>query len=110
MKASDLQNFTPWTAVWSGNSVWKCQYTCRIVFDASQQTPSETSLNDTLAKRKSNIDKRLQIVIHSAKKRNGFHTDINLQHNSVKPGRLVFPALSLAERFRQKQNTWKKDQ
>ena len=74
LRASDVQNFTPWRAVWNGNSVSK---PCRIVFDASQQTPSGTSLNYILAKGgKHNMSKLVEIVIRWSKHRIGFHTDI----------------------------------
>ena len=43
LKAGGVQNFIPWRAVWNGNSVSTLYY---IVFDASQETPSGTSLND----------------------------------------------------------------
>ena len=105
LKASDVQNFIPWRAVWNGNSV---STPCRIIFDASQQTPSGTSLNDILAKVKNNMNKLVEIMIRWSKHRIGFHTDIKfskVQHSSVKVRRLVSAALSLAERFRQKQNT-----
>ena len=37
---------------------------CGPVFDASQPTASGTSLNDILAKRKNNMNKLIEIVIH----------------------------------------------
>ena len=43
LKAGGVQNFIPWRAVWNGNSVSTLYY---IVFDASQETPSGTSLNN----------------------------------------------------------------
>ena len=80
LKASDVQNFIPWRAVWNGNSV---STPCRIVFDASQQTPSGTSLNDILAKGKNNMNKLVEIVIRWSKHRIGFHTDIKKMYNTV---------------------------
>ena len=91
LKASDVQNFIAWRAVWNGNSV---STPCRIAFDASQQTPSGTNLNDILAKGKNNMNKLVEIVIRWSKHRIGFRTDIKRS-----------AALYLAERFRQKQNT-----
>ena len=49
LKASDVQNFIPWRAVWNGNSV---STPCRINFDASQQTPTGTSLKYILPREK----------------------------------------------------------
>ena len=80
LKASDVQNFIPWTAVWNGNSV---STPCRIVFDASQQTPSGTSLNNILAKGKNNMNKLVEIVIRWSKHKTGFHTDIKKMYNTV---------------------------
>ena len=80
LKASDVQNFIPWRAVWNGNSV---STPCRIVFDASQQTPSGRSLNDILAKGKNNMNKLVEIVIRWSKHRIGFHTDIKKMYNKV---------------------------
>ena len=47
-----------------------------VVFDASQQTPSGTSLNDILTKGKNNINKVVETVIRWSKHRIGFHTDM----------------------------------
>ena len=80
LKASDVQNFIPWRTVWNGNSV--CTPCC-IVFDASQQTPSGTSLNDILAKGKNNMNKLVEIVICWSKHRTGFRTNIKKMYNIV---------------------------
>ena len=80
LKASDVQNFIPRRAVWNGNSV---SAPCHIIFDASKQTPSGTSLNDILAKGKNNMNKLVVIVIRWSKHRIGFHTDINKMYNTV---------------------------
>ena len=80
LKASDVQNFIPWRAVWNGNSV---STPCHIIFDASQQTASGTSLNDILAKGKNNTNKLVEIVIRWSKHRIGFHTDIKKMYNTV---------------------------
>ena len=80
LKASDVQNFIPWRAVWNGNSV---STPCHIIFDASQQTASGTSLNDILANGKNNMNKLVEIVIRWSKHRIGFHTDIKKMYNTV---------------------------
>ena len=60
LRNHEIQNFIPWRAVWNGNSV---STPCRVVYDASQPTPSGESLNDILAKGKNNMNKLAEIVI-----------------------------------------------
>ena len=75
----DVQNFIPWRAVWNGNSI---STTYCIVFDASQQTTSETSVNDVLSMGKNNM-RLVKIVICWSKRRIGFHTDIKKMYNTL---------------------------
>ena len=49
LRTNKIQNYILWTAVSNGNSV---STPCRVVYDASQPTPSGISLNDILAKGK----------------------------------------------------------
>ena len=56
---------------------------CHIIFNASQQTPSGTSLNDILAKGKNNMNKLVEIAICWSKDRTGFHPDIKKMNNTV---------------------------
>ena len=60
LRTNKIQNYIPWRAVWNGNSV---STPCRVVYDASQPTPSGISLNDILAKGKNNMNKLVEIVI-----------------------------------------------
>jgi len=55
LRNSSIQNFIPWRAVWKPSSI---STPCRIVFDASQPTPSGYSLNDILAKGTNNLNTR----------------------------------------------------
>ena len=80
LRNHEIQNFIPWRAVWNGNSV---STPCRVVYDASQPTPSGVSLNDILAKGKKNMNKLVEIVIRWSKHKVGFHTDIKKMYNTV---------------------------
>ena len=81
LRTNEIQNYIPWRAVWNGNSV---STPCRIVYDASQPTPSGISLNDILAKGKNNMNKLVEIVIRWSKHKVGFHTDVKKMYNTVK--------------------------
>ena len=78
LKPSDVQKSIPGRAVWNGNSVSKLYY---IVYNASQQTPSETSLNYILAKGNNDMNKLVEIVTRWSKYRIGFHTDIKKMYS-----------------------------
>ena len=80
MLRSKIQKFTPWRAVWNGNSI---STPCRLVFDASQPTASGWSY-DILAKVKKNMNKLVEIVILWSMHKIGHHTDIKKMYNSVK--------------------------
>ena len=80
LRNHEIQNFIPWRAVWNGNSV---STPCRVVYDASQPTPSGVSLNDILAKGKNNMHKLVEIVIRWSKHKVGFHTNIKKMYNTV---------------------------
>ena len=80
LKASDIQNFIPWRAVSNGNSV---SAQCRIIFNASQQTHSGTSLNDILAKGNNNMNRLVKVVIRWPKHRTRFHTNMKKICNLV---------------------------
>ena len=70
---SKICNFIPWRAVWKVNSL---STPCRIVFDASQATPSGSSLNDIVAKGKNNMNKLLEIVLRWSCHKVTYHTDV----------------------------------
>ena len=65
--------------MWNGNFI---STPCRLVFDASQPTASEWSLN-ILANGKNNMNKLVEIVICWSIHNIGFHTDIKKMYNSV---------------------------
>ena len=73
LRANKIQNYISWRAVWNGNSV---STPCRVIYDASQPTPSGISLNDILAKGKNNMNKLVEIAIRWSKHKVGFHTDV----------------------------------
>ena len=75
-----VQNFIPWRAVWNGSSV---STQCHLVFDTSHPTASGTSLNGILAKRKNDMKKLVEIVIHWSTHKTGFHTDLKKIYNTV---------------------------
>ena len=81
LQTNPTQHFIAWRAVWKGNSV---STPCRIVFDASQTTPSGFSLNDLLAKGRNNLNKLQEIFIRWSIHRIGIHTDIRKMYNTVK--------------------------
>ena len=76
-----LQYFIPWRAVWNPNSM---STPCRLVFDASQVTPSGFSLNSILAKGRNNMNKLVEILIRWFIHRFAFHTDIRKMYNTVR--------------------------
>ena len=76
-----LQYFIPWRAVWNPNSM---STPCRLVFDASQVSPSGYSLNSILAKGRNNMNKLVEILIRWFIHRFAFHTDIRKMYNSVR--------------------------
>ena len=78
---SSKKHFIPWRAVWNGNSV---STPCRLVFDASQKTNSEYSLNSLLAKGRNNMNKLLEVVIRWMIHKYAFHTDIQKMYSSIK--------------------------
>ena len=81
LQENPIQYHIPWRAVWKGNSL---STPCRIVFDASQATPSGFSLNDILAKGRNNMNKLIEIVIRWMTHKIAFHTDVQKMYNSVK--------------------------
>ena len=78
---SGLQYFIPWRAVWNPNSM---STPCRLVFDASQVSPSGFSLNSILAKGRNNMNKLVEILIRWFIHRFAFHTDIRKMYNTVR--------------------------
>ena len=80
LRSNKVQISIPWRAVWNENSV---STPCRVVFDASQPTASEWSLNDILARGKDNINNAVEILIRWSVRRVEFHTDKKKIHNSV---------------------------
>ncbi|XP_066918232.1 uncharacterized protein [Clytia hemisphaerica] len=70
----------PWRAVWKGNSI---STPCRVVFDASQATPSGHSLNDLLAKGRNKLNKLQEILIRWSLHRIALHTDISKMYNTI---------------------------
>ncbi|XP_066911762.1 uncharacterized protein [Clytia hemisphaerica] len=70
----------PWRAVWKGNSI---STPCRVVFDASQATPSGHSLNDLLAKGRNELNKLQEILIRWSLHRIALHTDISKMYNTI---------------------------
>ena len=80
LQDSPIQNYIPWRAVWKGNSV---STPCRVVFDASQATPSGYSLNDILAKGRNELNKLQEILIRWSMHRVALHTDISKMYNTV---------------------------
>ena len=80
LRSNKVQISIPWRAVWNKNSV---STPCRVVFDASQPTASEWSLNDILARGKDNINNAVEILIRWSVRRVEFHTDKKKIHNSV---------------------------
>ena len=81
ISGSSIKHFIPWRAVWNGNSV---STPCRLVFDASQKTNNEYSLNSLLAKGRKNMNKLVEIVIRWMINKHAFHTDIQKMYNSIK--------------------------
>lgn len=81
LKEHPVQNFIPWRSVWNTNSMTT---PCRIVFDASQPTPSSYSLNDIVAKGRNNMNNLIEIVIRWRSYKHAFHSDIQKMYNSVK--------------------------
>ena len=78
---SAVQYYIPWKAVFNPESV---STPCRLVFDASQVTPSGYSLNSIVAKGRNNMNKLVVILIRWFFHRCVFHTDIRKMYNSVR--------------------------
>ena len=77
---SVVQYYIPWKAVFNPESI---STPCRLVFDASQVTPSGYSLNSIVAKGRNNMNKLVVILIRWFFHRCVFHTDIRKMYNSV---------------------------
>ena len=81
LRQHPIQNYIPWRAVWKSTSI---STPCRIVFDASQISPSGYSLNDILAKGRNNLNKLQEVLIRWTAHRIGIHTDIRKMYNTIK--------------------------
>ena len=80
LRQSPIQNYIPWSSVWKDNSI---STPCRIVFNASMPTNSQTSLNDILAKGRNNMNKLVEVFIRWRSHPFAFHTDIQKMYNAV---------------------------
>ena len=78
---SKIKYVIPWRAVWKGNSI---STPCRIVFDASQPTPSGYSLNDILAKGRNNLNKLQEVLVRWSVHSVAIHTDVRKMYNTIK--------------------------
>jgi hypothetical protein len=78
---SRIKHFIPWRAVWNNNSI---STPCRLVFDASQRTNSQYSLNSLLAKGRNNMNKLVEIAIRWMIHKCAFHTDIQKMYNTIR--------------------------
>ena len=78
---SPIKHFIPWRAVWNSNSL---STPCRLVFDASQKTNNEYSLNSLLAKGRNDMNKLVEIAIRWMIHKCAFHTDIQKMYNAIK--------------------------
>ena len=81
LKENPVQNFIPWSSVWKENSL---STPCRIVFNASLPTETQSSLNDILAKGTNNMNVLVEIFLRWRSHKYAFHTDIQKMYNSVK--------------------------
>ena len=81
LKESPVQNFIPWSSVWKENSL---STPCRIVFNASLPTETQTSLNDILAKGTNNMNVLVEIFLRWRSHRFAIHTDVQKMYNSVR--------------------------
>ena len=75
-----IQSFIAWRAMWKPSSV---STPCRIVFDASQPTPSGYCLNDLLAKGRNNLNRLQDIFIRWSIHRIAIHTDGRKMYNTI---------------------------
>ena len=75
-----VKYFIPWRATWNENSL---STPCRLVFDASQSTIGNHSLNSLLAKGVNGMNNLVQILIRWTCKPFVFHTDIQKMYNAV---------------------------
>ena len=78
---SPIQNFIPWHAVYSQNSVTT---PCRVVFNGSFATASSCSLNDILAKGYNTLNSLVEIFIRWLFDLYAYHCDVAKAYNSVK--------------------------
>lgn len=81
LRQQPIQNFIPWRAVWKPSSV---STPCRIVFDASQNTPSGQSLNDVLAKGRNSLNHLQEILIRWSIHKVAIHSDVRKMYNTIK--------------------------
>ena len=81
LQENPVKYFIPWCAVWKGNSI---STPCRVVFDALQARSSGYSLNDILAKGRSNLNKLQEILIRWSMHRVAVHSDISKMYNTVR--------------------------
>ena len=81
LRENQIQNYIAWRVVWKSSSV---STPCRVVFDASMQTPSGCSLNDILAKGKNGLNRLQDIVIRWSTHLTGIHTDISKMYNTIR--------------------------
>ena len=75
-----IQNFIAWRAMWKPSSV---STPCRIVFDASQPTPSGYCLNDLLAKGRNNLNRLQDTFIRWSIHRIAIHTDVRKMYSTI---------------------------
>ena len=81
LRDQPIQNYIPWRAVWKPSSL---STPCRIVFDASQNTPSGHSLNDTLAKGRNSLNHLQEILIRWSIHKIAIHSDVRKMYNTIK--------------------------
>ena len=67
--------------MWKRNSI---STPCRIVFDASQPTPSGYSFNDILAKGRNNLNKLQEVLFCWSLHYVAIHTDVRKMYNTIK--------------------------
>ena len=75
-----IQNFIAWRVMWKPSSV---STECRIVFEASQPTPSGYCLNDLLAKGRNNLNRLQDTFIRWLIHRIAIHTDVRKMYNTI---------------------------
>ena len=81
LRSQPIQNYIPWRAVWKPSSL---STPCRIVFDASQNTPSGHSLNDCLAKGRNGLNHLQEILIRWSIHKVAIHSDVRKMYNTIK--------------------------